>query len=88
MAKQHGFTDPQNAVIFEKLGSSRIIFHNHCNYTGSTRELHKRDFFLIAELPEAFLPAREKTRSQNGNVDKGSKWTKVRFFFSKMYVAK
>jgi len=49
-------------VIFEKLGSRRIISHDQCNYTCSTRELHKREeLFLAAELPEAFLPAREKT---------------------------
>jgi len=64
--------------------SSTIIV----NYTDSTREQHKRNFFLIAELPEAFLPAREKTRSQNGSVDKGSKWTKIRFFFKCMLLSK
>jgi hypothetical protein len=30
------------------------------NYTCGTRELHNRDFFLIAELPEAYLHAMKR----------------------------
>jgi hypothetical protein len=64
--------------------SSTIIV----NYTCSTRELHKRDFFLIAELPEAFLHAPEETRSQTEVSARVRNEPKFVPFFSKMYVAK
>jgi hypothetical protein len=71
-------------VIFEKLGSRRVIFHDHCNYTCVTRELHKTDFFLIAELPEAFLSAREKACSQTEMSTRVPNEPKFVSFFQKM----